>query len=55
MAEWKAKDGELTAAELLTFGILPPEPAKPELVKRDEIETLDPERLDKTDTVPCAD
>jgi hypothetical protein len=27
--EFKSKDGALTAAELLTFGILPPEPDKP--------------------------
>jgi len=49
-AEWKAKEGELTAAELLTFGILPPEARKPESVRRQELE-----ELDKTDAVPCVD
>jgi hypothetical protein len=33
-AEQKIKDQELTPAELATFGILPPEPDKPEPVKR---------------------
>lgn len=50
MAEWKAKEGELTDAELLTFGILPPEADKTESVKRHELETLD-----KTDPVPSVD
>jgi len=50
MAEWKAKQGQLTPAELLMFGILPPEVEKPESLKRHEQETLD-----KTDPVPCVD
>jgi hypothetical protein len=42
MAEWKAKEGELTPAELLKFGILPPEPDKPERRgKGPAAETLD--------------
>jgi hypothetical protein len=39
MAEWKAKEGELTPAELLKFGVLPPEPDKPEPGKHPAPET----------------
>jgi hypothetical protein len=41
MAEWKAKQGELTPAELLKFGILPPETDKSEAVKGNALETPD--------------
>jgi hypothetical protein len=40
MAELKIKDDELTTAELATFGVLPPEPEKPKLVKSAAPETL---------------
>jgi hypothetical protein len=40
-AEQKKKDEELTPAELLAFGILPPEPEKLELVKSPEPENPD--------------
>jgi hypothetical protein len=43
-------DGELTAAELLTFGILPPEPDKPKPVEHHK-----PETSDKPATVPTFD
>ncbi len=37
-AEQKIKDEELTPTELATFGILPPEPDKPEPPKSDKTE-----------------
>jgi hypothetical protein len=37
-AEQKIKDEELTPAELRAFGILPPEPDKPELAQSHEAE-----------------
>jgi hypothetical protein len=40
-AEQKKKDEELTPAELMAFGILPPEPEKPKLVKSPEPENPD--------------
>jgi hypothetical protein len=40
-AEQKKKDEELTPAELLAFGILPPEPEKLKLVKSPEPKNTD--------------
>ena len=40
-AEQKKKDEELTPAELMAFGILPPEPEKPAPVKSSETEKPD--------------
>jgi hypothetical protein len=40
-AEQKKKDEELTPAELLAFGILPPEPENLKLVKSPELENPD--------------
>ena len=40
-AEQKKKDAELTPAELLAFGILPPEPSAPELGKNHQTLVLD--------------
>jgi hypothetical protein len=40
-AERKMKGNELTPAELLAFGILPPEPDKPKPGKSHALETLD--------------
>jgi hypothetical protein len=34
MADQKIKDDELTKPDLLSFGILPPEPDNPKLVKK---------------------
>ena len=41
MAELKVKEGELTTAELATYGIPPKQPDGPKLVKGPEPETLD--------------
>ena len=41
MADQKIKDDQLTQADLLAFGILPPEPDNPKLVKSHEPEPLD--------------
>lgn len=43
MAELKAKEGELTAAELASYGIPPKEPEGPKLVKDQELQALDVE------------
>ena len=55
MAELKI-EGELSTAELATFGILPPESEKPELVKSGEPESHQHEipgkPLDKTPAAP---
>lgn len=40
MAEPQTKEGELTAAELATYGIKPKQPEGPKLVKAPEPETL---------------
>jgi hypothetical protein len=40
MAELKRKEGELTAAELASYGIPPKQPEGPKLVKGQEPETL---------------
>jgi len=40
-AEQKTKDEELTPAELMAFGILPPVPEKPKLVNSPEPENPD--------------
>ena len=41
MAELKTKEGELTAADLASYGIPPKQPEGPKLVKGQEAETLD--------------
>ncbi len=41
MAELQTKEGELTAAELKTYGIEPKQPDGPKLVKGQDQETLD--------------
>lgn len=49
MAELKTKEGELTTADLASFGILQKQPGGPKLVKGQE-----PETLDKVAAVPGA-
>jgi hypothetical protein len=41
MAELQTKEGELTAAELATYGLEPKQPDGPKLVKGQDQETLD--------------
>ena len=41
MAKLRTKAGELTAAELASYGILPKQPDGPKLVKGHEPDTLD--------------
>ena len=41
MAELKRKEGELTTAELASYGVPPKQPEGPKLVKGQEPETLD--------------
>ena len=41
MAELKRKEGELTTAELASYGVAPKQPDGPKLVKGQEPETLD--------------
>jgi hypothetical protein len=41
MAELKTNEGELTTADLASFGILPKQPEGPKLVKGQEPKTLD--------------
>jgi hypothetical protein len=41
MAESKIKEGELTTAELASYGIPPKQPDGPKLVKGQEPDTLD--------------
>ena len=41
MAELRAKEGDLSTADLASFGILPKQPEGPKLVKGQDPKTLD--------------
>lgn len=51
MAELKKKEGELTTADLASFGISPKQPDGPKLVKGQEPETQEPEAVDRAAAV----
>ena len=51
MAELKKKEGEVTTADLASFGISPKQPDGPKLVKGQEPVTQEPEAVDRAAAV----